>query len=95
MSFIKNIDFPELDGPAMIAVNGCINHGSIVSKFMVENLVRVADIFSSYSSLVYNPSSGSGFGCRLGNPSPFILDFLTGILLSILCTFFKCRFQII
>ena len=62
MRRIQNIDFPELVGPAMMAVNGCINLGSIVSKFMVGNLARKVAIVASYSSLVYKPSSGSGLG---------------------------------
>ena len=70
ISRMQNIDFPELDGQAMMAVNGCINLRSIVSKFIVGNLAREVDIVSSNSSLVYKPSSGSGFGWRLGNPSP-------------------------
>ena len=35
---IQNIDFPELDGPAMIAVNVCMNLGSVLSRFIVGNL---------------------------------------------------------
>ena len=46
---MQNIDFPELDGPAMIAVNGCMNLGSIVSSFIVGNLAReVAIVFSNF-----------------------------------------------
>ena len=37
---MQNIDFPKLNGPAMMAVNGCMNFGSIVSKFIIENLAR-------------------------------------------------------
>ena len=62
ISRIQNIDFPDWDGPAMIAVNRCMNLGSIVSKFIVGNLACKVSIVSSNSSLLYNPSSGSALG---------------------------------
>ena len=52
ISRTQNTDFLELDGPAMMAVNGCMNLGSIVSKFIVRNFAREVSLVSSYSPLV-------------------------------------------